>query len=156
MLLVLLTIKLPEAMKVIFLDIDGVVLPFYRKGFDESKMILLKEIVLNTDAKIVLSSNWRLTQGRRDAVINELEKFGMVLYSCTGYQRDLANNKAEDRGIEIKQWLRNRAIETFVVIDDLDILSSDPDFFKGKTILTNGFIGLTKEEADVATKILSL
>ena len=146
------------AMKVIFLDIDGVVSPFLQTKFEASKMKLIKDIITKTNANVVLSSNWRLTKRTRIAATNEFEKYSIVLFACTNYNRNLMNTKAENRGIEIKQWIEASQIkiESFVVIDDLDVLKGDPHFFRGKVILTNGFIGITEEEAVVATKILNL
>ena len=54
-------------MKVIFLDVDGVLNTKYSKsrcgrfiGIDKDKVAQLKRIVDETDAEIVLSSTWRL------------------------------------------------------------------------------------------------
>lgn len=47
-------------MKIIFLDIDGVLNYENSKSkVEEEKVKLLKEIVGRTDAEIVLSSDWR-------------------------------------------------------------------------------------------------
>ena len=47
-------------MRIIFLDIDGVMLPIGSKdkNIPEDKIILLKELIMETDSKVVLSSTW--------------------------------------------------------------------------------------------------
>ena len=118
-------------MKVIFLDVDGVLNNMYSKsrcqgytGIDIDKVERLKEIVDATGAKIVLSSTWRLgynKDGHRlkkhgDYLKRKFDKVGVVLYSVTP---DLGKN-GYYRGREIKQWIMDcgEEIERFVIIDD--------------------------------------
>lgn len=72
-------------MKVIFLDVDGVIRhDFYKvtkddNGIDGAKLELLKEIIEKTEAKIVLSSTWRRMYDENgntynDELYNILEK----------------------------------------------------------------------------------
>ena len=120
-------------MKVLFLDIDGVL---NYEGCDsrygsvyfvmEEKVHMLKEIISKTDAKIVLTSTWRhgLTDlmlgeetfeaGLYEAFINTLEEHDMEIYGCTG--EDEAT-----RGEEIEFWLQvaEEKIEGFVILDDM-------------------------------------
>lgn len=119
-------------MKVIFLDVDGVLNSIgWMKKNDEKKhgnceinpenVKMLKDIVDKTGAKIVLSSTWRNVDGTDgklrhpmyDYLVDELRKFGMEIFSRTS----LINN---DRPKEIKAWLNETSfeIESFVSIDD--------------------------------------
>ncbi len=119
-------------MKVIFLDIDGVLnsRAYDRKrnwdeltNIDESRLPLVKNIVDETGARIVLSSTWKTHWDKlpekcdTDGIyINEtFSKFGLEIYDKTP---DLGIDF--DRPDEIKAWLdcARETIESFVIIDD--------------------------------------
>ena len=55
-------LKIP--LKLIFLDIDGVLLPFNSSEdtFSKTALNVLNEIVKQTNAEIVLSSTWRMDE----------------------------------------------------------------------------------------------
>ena len=125
-------------MKVIFLDIDGVLNTketydrIYRsKGFlsmydielDKFRLEYLKQIIDNTDAKIVLSSSFRCfftkendkiipTNLKSKKVYDIFLNYGIEIYDTTPI-------KSYSREEEIKLWLSNRDdIENFIIIDD--------------------------------------
>lgn len=119
-------------MKVIFLDVDGVLNSIgWMKKNDGNKhgnceinpenVKMLKEIVDKTGAKIVLSSTWRNVDGKNgnprhqiyDYLVGELRKFGMEIFSRTPLIND-------DRPKEIKKWIDETSfdIESFISIDD--------------------------------------
>lgn len=119
-------------MKVIFLDIDGVLNSriYDRKrnwdeqtNIDETRLPLLKRIVDETGAKIVLSSTWRKHWDKQTRKCDEdgiyindvFEKFGIEVYDKTP---DLGIDY--DRPDEIKAWLQSSEedVESFVIIDD--------------------------------------
>ncbi len=151
-------------MKVIFLDIDGVLnsRAYDRKrnrdgqtDIDETRLPLVKEIVDETGAKIVLSSTWRehwntdTQKCDEDAVyINEVfAKFGLEIYGKTP---DLGLDF--DRPDEIKAWLNSaeEKIESFVIIDDYRYAwGSLSDSF----VKTNPNFGLGLEEEHVQKAI---
>lgn len=117
-----------SASKVIFLDIDGVLNSFaynlYRKdgetSIDHTRLPLLKRIVDETGAVIVLSSSWRL-HWERDGqswhvgghyMDGEFATVGLTLYDKT----PVLGNRAD----EISAWLRaNPSTKSFVIIDDM-------------------------------------
>ncbi len=121
-----------EDIKVIFLDIDGVLNSYdWRlknreendgeiKCLDEKPIEILSRIVKVSGAKIVLSSSWR-TKDPNDVYIKILnqkfEKFSISILDSTGRRK----NKYP-RGWEIRDWIKNNRnkynIESFVVIDD--------------------------------------
>lgn len=120
-------------MKIIFLDIDGVLnsseyrkrmgRKYYTEIIDRSKMPLLKRIVDATDAKIVLSTSWRKFwnegEPQLDFVgrhINEVfEEFGLSVYSKTPVIENAG------RGIETKAWLDGKwYVDGYVILDDRD------------------------------------
>jgi hypothetical protein len=108
-------------MKVIFLDVDGVLnnwegLSQYGIHYiDAEKVSLLKAIVFATEAKIVLSSTWRIRKEDFDMVKAVLLSQGMEIYDVTpqvfsGY-----------RSREIGLWLEEKAvlpIDKYAILDD--------------------------------------
>ncbi len=116
-------------MKIIFLDIDGVLNSYryqqirtVRQGnIDDTRMILLKEIVEQTQASIVLSSTWRKhwsKEGALDGIGKELaETFNRFGLSISDKTPVLDTN---DRADEIRLWMeQNGKPESFVILDDI-------------------------------------
>lgn len=115
-------------MNVIMLDIDGVLNYFDCKarcglylGIEDDKVKLLKQIVDATDAKIVLSSTWRLgydNAGHRLAdhvsyMEKKLGRYGLEIYDATPHLGSRC------RGKEINKWLEDHPeVENWVVLDD--------------------------------------
>lgn len=119
-------------MKIIFLDIDGVLnsRAYDRKrnwneqtDIDETRLPLVKKIVDETGAKIVLSSTWREHWDKDSEkcdndgvyIIKTFAKFGLEIYDKTPNIGLYA-----ERYNEINTWLDNvqEVIESFVIIDD--------------------------------------
>ncbi len=119
-------------MKVIFLDIDGVLnsIKFDRLRMrdgrsdfiDESRLPLLKQIVDSTDAVIVLSTTWRVHWDKNEILcdnfgkymVDTFAKYGLTIYDKTPYLGIMA-----ERYNEIKDWLEYAdGVESFVIIDD--------------------------------------
>lgn len=110
-------------MKVIFLDIDGVLnsdeyfekvvhsnIQGIERDVDVEKIKLLKKAIDETGAKIVLISSWRYTKNAQ-SLKELLANYGIYTTSTPFIQ-----NK---RGLEIKQWLSdNQNVEDFVILDD--------------------------------------
>ena len=64
-------------MKVLFLDVDGVIT--YADGSGrlcEEKLERLQRVVLPTQTQIVISSNWRLFPQLKDRLVNALHEHG--------------------------------------------------------------------------------
>jgi hypothetical protein len=117
-------------MKVIFLDVDGVLnsQDLFEKckeelvPIDEENVRCLKDIVDATGAKIVLSSSWRYGWMKDDEQVQEecrilvdmLAKYGLEIMDKTEY---LSSGRRED---EIKDWMEcsKEKIENFVILDD--------------------------------------
>lgn len=114
-------------MKVIFLDIDGVLntSETLEKGIyiDPERANLIKKILKETGAKIILSSTWRFSPLGIKAV---QEAVGEVLDITPN------NNGLTSRGNEIKQWLDSHPVEKYAIIDDnVDMLKEQsPHFFQ--------------------------
>ena len=106
-------------MNIIFLDIDGVLNHLGCKSFapskcyfvEDDKLILLKELIEKTEAKIVLSSTWRsgwkdLNEGEETidsldfiALQNKLKEFNIELLDYTPL------SPTRHRGTEILTWI---------------------------------------------------
>jgi len=160
-------------MKIIFLDIDGV-LNVYSQGHDQYGAIFhthfmenLKTIVDETDAKIVISSSWRVNgidemrsmwrdRGLAGEVVDITPDLYFVYSGPTGDDNYC-------RGDEIKLWLENNPeITVYVILDDDNDMLEDQleNFVQTNHNLTHpdcvdrGY-GLTKICADKAIKILN-
>ena len=70
-----------ESLKVIFLDIDGVLLPFPPSSnamirlFPDDTLTALNILLKHTKAKLVLSSTWRVRDDFRNDILDCFEKF---------------------------------------------------------------------------------
>ena len=150
-----------ENIKVIFLDIDGVlnssVYDRMCKGnegnIDQTRLPLIKKIVDETNAKIVLSSSWRShwskDASRCDSVGKELD---ILFASC---QLEIFDKTPEvpenDRAEEIRTWLnQNQTAERFVILDDIRFGWGD---LQENLVSTNYRIGRGLEERHVRESI---
>ena len=130
-------------MKVIFLDIDGVLnsdeyldriknldIKGIEREIDVEKIKLLKKAIDETGAKVVLSSSWRYT--RNAQYLKELlSNYGIYVAVTTFIQNE--------RGLEIKQWLSdNQDVEDFVILDDEIFNSYDEELMQKLIKISNG------------------
>lgn len=158
--------------KIIFADVDGVLnhedtpdrCGMYI-GIADEKVKLLKKIVDATDAKIVLSSTWRLginNQGHRlehhaEYLKEKLAKYGLEIYDKT----ELLTRNGGCRGKEIHEWLtRHPEVDQWVVLDDewfIDFNMYDIPRHHVQTYFytIRGEGGLTEEGVEQAIKILN-
>ena len=130
-------------MNIIFLDVDGVLnsLDYFESlksnetkvnmghnEIDERKLPILKQIVEDNNAYIVLSSTWRDLDDKQNPscqkmyqyLINTLAKYEMKIISKT----PVINF---NRPLEIKTWLDNRVNK-----DEINWISLDDDFIDEK------------------------
>ena len=136
-------------MKVLFLDIDGVVncatTTQRHRGFigiDPFMAFLVGKIVLDVpDLKVVLSSTWR---SFHDDGKEEISKQVTPIHDCTPNSW-----KDSTRGTEIQAWLdaHPEVTKYAIVDDDTNMIESQlPNFFR-----TYWHTGITKEIADKIT-----
>lgn len=147
-------------MKAIFLDIDGVLnsdehTAFIKsfvtyndnmiEPFDDECLHNLKYIVDETDAKIIITSIWRLFPDYLYILMNKLEEYGLDknVISLT------ISNKYKDKLQEIAVKLKKLGITEYVVLDNDNTLNLD------RHVITNNATGLTEIDAKQAVKILS-
>ena len=182
-------------MKVIFLDIDGVMNcqeemlamleqnPKARNGVDlpsPAKCRLLKKLVDETDAEIVLSSSWRLNLIHIQNIIDTFRPYGLRLdgftqdgvpqtrFVDTKYENikpkytfncfdaaapNYEGIRIEDRGAEIAYWLiKHPEVTSYVILDDesSDII----DWHPNNLVKTSLYSGLTEKEVLKCIEIL--
>ena len=123
-------------MKIIFLDIDGVLNSIDSMlslhGCNESKLdhvsvMLLKRLCEQTDAKIVISSTWRRSRATKDFI--EMFAKHHNWFDAPVISRTPVLNT--ERGHEIQEWLDSHPeVPNFVILDDdSDMLDSQLDNF---------------------------
>jgi len=166
--------------KIIFLDIDGVLNsvetaaaiqkitgkrvipgpvfveePFTRENLNWGRIQfdLLRYIVENTKASIVISSAWgeKFWIGQFIDMFNQYGWFGAPIVALT--PRYMTN-----RGQEIDAWFEKMKdlqvyIDRYVILDDNDDFSNHQA--QHHLVLTNKQVGLTVEDAEKAIKILN-
>ncbi len=151
----------PRRAPVLFLDVDGVLLPpASDRRMEKARESLdqLHRVVETTGCEIVLSSMWRLILGAGGVGVvdhNRAEqlmrkRFGYDGPSFIGATPDL---KGEPRGLEIAAWLASQAEAPpcWAVVDD------DPDmpFVRHRFVQTNPRIGLDEVAADRLIELLT-
>ena len=163
--------------KYIFLDIDGVLNSEHTlddRSTSDASIICdqyletLRNIVEKTDAKLVLSSSWRVYFGenindpRNSLAINlvkSLAKHNLKLYSSTPFIKGEFSN---ERGLEIKTYIDQHKITDYVIIDDEEFSDFKTHLDMSKFIQTNfgdetttiENEGLNKKVAEKAIEIL--
>ena len=149
--------------KYIFLDFDGVINTPKGK-FDKNAVTNLRRLLERTDAKVVISSTWRL-QGMEyiQQLWQEYQLPGEVIDltpSCNSTNFSNVDGQEEwqglhvSKGLEIAEWLRLNAKEPYryIILDDEeDCLFSQREQL-GKV---EGSKGLDKADVRVANQILN-
>lgn len=134
-------------MKILFLDIDGVVnckttLQRHRGfiGIDPYMAFLVGKIMLDTDCQVVLSSSWRhFPDGREEVERQVCQILDITPQPTTGI-----------RGDEIAAWLeKHPEVEKYAILDDNSDFHDDQPLFQ-----TSWEIGITPEIAAAVTNHL--
>ena len=142
-------------MKVIFLDIDGVLATNkefamnrtkFQTKYPEAKEIhipypfnpgcveVFNEILEETGAIIVLSSDWRLHWDLEE--LDKIFKFNKVIKSpefiTHKLKRKMSSDLEDDRSYQIDMWVLTNKPTQWVAIDDLNLTSLGENFIKTK------------------------
>jgi hypothetical protein len=163
-------------MRVVFLDIDGVLNGHdFDEGAQSCRMqyrciLQLNRIIKATGCKFVLSSSWRymlLSRGRKWKAAMTTKGFeylmrthgtvGFRLLGTTCSDEECGWDPASDRdvrGEQITRWLTEHGtdVECYVAIDDLDLGITEAGH---PLVLTNGKWGLGRRAAGEAIKVLT-
>lgn len=143
-------------MKVLFLDVDGVLNMHGSGGYmalNRKRMQLLQNIIEDTGAIIVLSSTWRNHTDAMKKLSRNLKYRGLKIHDITPQFGVSKDGERYYRGHEIQDWLdRHPEVEQYVILDDDgDMLDSQLRNF----VQTDGTIGLTETLAYRAAYILN-
>jgi hypothetical protein len=154
-------------MKIIFLDIDGVLNSVMYDAhrleeradnrIDLTRVKLLADIVNATDAKIVLSSTWREDWDKTPELCGSDGEYlnrCLVEYGLSIIDKTPCFSYSDDRQYEIRAWLvyHDHEVESFVILDDINcgwgVLSSN-------VVVTNPYgYGLEESHVQKAIDIL--
>jgi hypothetical protein len=147
-------------MKIIFLDIDGVLNSgrfmhsnidafneaYGVKHLDPMAIARLNKIIEATDAEVVISSTWRILSSVAD-MRGYLKAAGF-----TGVVRGATPRLGTRRGIEIQQWLDDHAlIDSMVILDD----DSDMGHLMPFLVKTDWNKGLQDEHIQLVVDMLN-
>lgn len=150
-------------MKVIFLDVDGVLnANDYIKTTDkvndilrihDSNLINLQKLKISTDAEIILTSTWKFDYAKKNDLgkylIDKLEEYNLQIY-------DYTIDNFYDRGRGIIEYLNKHPyIEEFVILDDDYFNDYDIFGLTSNLIRTSCAKGLTESDIEKAIKILN-
>lgn len=129
-------------MKVIFLDIDGVLNSdeyidsikgkemTAENEIDMEKVRLLEQAINQTGARVVLTASGRYAQVGR--YLRKVLSQMAIFTDATPYMNNI-------RGLEIKEWLRqNNDVEDFVILDDEIFESYDEELLSKLIKISNG------------------
>jgi hydroxymethylpyrimidine pyrophosphatase-like HAD family hydrolase len=161
-------------MKVIFLDIDGVLNSWNNdhqlelsKGeyIDEKKVKLLSIIVKSTKSIVVMHSGWRFWFNEKlEPICKEanrlsslLKKHGIKLFDKTPDFSTEEIRKAKKfslvKASEILAWLReHEEVKAYIVLDDLNLHNEE---LAKSQIRTDSAVGLTEKDVIQAIKKLN-
>ena len=142
-------------MKIIFLDIDGVLATnkefatnrtkFREKylwakelrvpyRFNEGCVEVFNEILDLTDSEIVISSDWRFHWD-----LDELDKIFKAngvkkspIFGTIKNKRKMSSDLEDDRVYQINEWVKFNKPEKWIAIDDMNLSSLGSNFFRTK------------------------
>lgn len=144
-------------MRIIFLDIDGVMNCLEEQDGEYihdvlvSKLKTLKSLVNSTNSSIVLSSDRRTLKSEIERIKEGFDMFSIPFEGITRFPNRRLGYDC--KGLQILDYIKERNdIDSFVIFDDNDegISSYCPSSF----ILINGVYGLREDDCKKAEKIL--
>ena len=144
-------------MKVIFLDIDGVLNSFkttsrtpsgYR-GVSNSLVKRLQKLIKSTGAVVVLTSSWKHSDDMDLAYL--YKKLGSAKPVDRTYDPEDRDSR---RGAGINAWLESHEVEEFVILDDYSFEFKEQGLMP-HLILTDETVGLTDDDTLNAFDVLN-
>ena len=142
-------------MKVIFLDIDGVLNyvcanarePGGCIGIADEPLAVLAKIVRQTNAEIVLVSSWK-TRWSKDGECGRLGRYLNERLASMGLSiLDKTNDNHDNRGYGISRWLDSHPeVKTWLVLDDDFFPDYDTENIRPCLVQTNFYTGRLREE----------
>ena len=147
-------------MKLIFLDIDGVMNSQsghgpYIADMEVDKLKLLKKLIDESESSgIVLTSDRRFSKPYMDQFIKALDEFEILLVGQLRRPKDYKEDPLDNRGKQISDYLENSKdiIDKIVILDDNDEGLSE--LFHEDSVLVNKYYGLNIDIYNKALEIL--
>lgn len=153
-------------MKIIFLDVDGVLNsdeyidnlvsqnkpPLTQWIIDPSALLRFNLLCSVSKAEVVMSSTWRLHKDK-ESMTYFFRSVGYTGPDILDYTPNLPRRMSEfiPRHCEIEAWLENKPIiENFVILDDVESAEIEHHF-----VHTSYKIGLTDEDVQKSLNILN-
>ena len=148
-------------MKLIFLDIDGVMNSAtgtgpYLADMEVSKLELLKKLIVESKSDgIVLISDRRYSSVYMREFIDALDQFEIYMVGELRRPKEFDEDIDDNRGKQIMDYLSNSGndIERIAILDDND--EGISDYFEEEYISVNRFYGLTPEICDKVKAIFN-
>lgn len=126
---------------VLFLDLDGVLHSVEAREdefFSDRCVCALRRLLDSCNAKVVLSSTWRLSTPLRQEAYSQLEERGVQIVGETP--------KLRSRAAEIEAWLEENCPSQWLVLDDLPLDELPAEH----VVRTDPFAGLTESDVEEA------
>jgi len=160
-----------KVMKTLFLDFDGILnssdflveknlkeepfmetIDWWGRMVNPENVKCLNKIIIETGAKVVISSTWRRGVSNENLLKILLKKGLTPKTEIIG--RTTTSNDEKTRGERISEWvtLHSEEIESFVVLDDEGGEWMDP--IRDRLVQANPAVGLTIEDAEKAIEML--
>lgn len=145
-----------DILKVVFLDIDGVLNDgdAYDWAIEPKALFTprcvkaFNRIITTTWAKIVVSSAWRHLYHEEHMSRNGFQEL-LRSHGIRGTVLGFTGDERDDRHEEISEWLAGNPVDHYVVIDDWEDAGGPHPF-----VQTAGLVGLTEADADKAIQLL--
>lgn len=162
-------------MKILFLDIDGVIncmvptpspdhewvdLNEWRYGFNPQLVARLRYVIAKTNCRIVVSSSWRHHETyapyRPDRNWRDVLSGMIGIRGSSLFVGETPTDRSGQRGIEIGKWLLEHSdeVDSWCVVDDetVDIV---PYLGGDRVVKTDMTTGMTMEDAKRMVEILN-
>ncbi len=145
--------KSPMGIPLIFLDIDGVICCNMVGTLEEPKLAQLQRICQHTQAKVVLSTDWRRQPALKKQLKDALSSLSIDVVGATPCRAMFQPIRPQ----EITAWLKMTSYDVgaWCAIDDRDLVNEiGGHLLQGHFIKTNPASGLTATLADRAIRML--
>ena len=158
---------------IIFLDIDGVLLPFQSNGQSSCGSIFPDRILESfssvleavPEVKIVLSSTWRAQKSMIQEILDSFRCYGLAfggpLAELTEFHDIVDPDFHSERQYEILGYLKENRdkIGAWIALDDEELVEGESNaanrsIFEGHAVLTKSYNGLSSADAETAIQLL--
>lgn len=161
--------KKPQQIKILFLDVDGVINTTENQNLCPKMIKRLGHIIHETKCKVCLSTSWRTNESQKAKLFKELKMKGNIEIDKI-YVGDTPTIYDKPRAYEIKAFLDSICEDLYTVIkwvaiDDMQldkpqfesrklILTECESLMRNHFVLTDDQIGLTHDNAKDVIKLL--